>query len=132
MSFHSSIESLLFLIAQVSEAVPPSGAPADGGGAAPGAPGGPFGGILLPMLMLGMVAMFFFTSRGQQKKEKERQEMLGALTKGDEVVTTGGICGKVVGVTDNDVVLRVDDEVKIKFLRSSISHVVKNNNEDGK
>lgn len=130
MSFHSSIESLLFLVAQVSEAVQPSSGAAPEGGAAPGAPGGGFTQIM-PFLMLAIVIMYFLTIRPQQKRDKERQAMLNALSKGDEVITAGGICGKVVGITDNDVVLRVDDEVKIKFLRSSISHVIKEK-EDGK
>jgi len=125
MSFQSSLEAVLFVLAQVSEAVPPSGAGGAEGGAAPVGPGG--GGLfgMLPLLAAFGLIMYFMTIRPQQKKEKERQEMLSAITKGDEVITAGGICGKVVGFTDSDVVLRVDDDVKIKFLRSSISHVIK-------
>lgn len=130
MSFETSLEAIVFLLAQVSEAVPPS-APAGGeGGASPPPAGGLFG--MLPLLVLFGVIMYLFTIRPQQKKEKERQAMLSAITKGDEVVTAGGICGKVVGITDNDVVLRVDEEVKIKFLRSSIAHVIRDTEEEKK
>ena len=129
MSFESSLEALLFLVAQVSEAVPAS-APAGGEGGGPAGPGGsPLGGML-PMLAIFGIIMYLFMIRPQQKKERERQDMLGALSKGDEVITAGGICGKVVGITDNDVVLRVDDDVTIKFLRSSVSHVVKDKDKE--
>lgn len=122
MNLASSIETLTFLIAQASEAVP-AGAPAGGGGAAPPSP---TSGLMsmMPLLVAFMFIMYFLTIRPQQKKEKERQAMLNSIAKGDEVVTTGGICGKVVGLTESDVVLRVDDDVKIKFLRSAIAHVV--------
>lgn len=121
MMFESSIESLLFLFAQVSEAVPASPGAENGEGPQPG---NPFMSMLPILVAFGLI-MYLFTIRPQQKKERERQEMLGALAKGDEVVTAGGICGKVVGITETDVVLRVDDDVTIKFLRSAISHVVK-------
>lgn len=120
MNLVSSIEALTFLIAQASEAVP-AGAPA-GGATAPS----PTGGLMsmMPLLIAFMAIMYFLTIRPQQKRERERQEMLNSISKGDDVVTTGGICGKVVGLTDADVVLRVDDDVKIKFLRSAVAHVV--------
>ncbi len=46
------------------------------------------------------------------------------------MVTTGGICGKVVGINDTDVVLRVDDNVTIKFVRNSIAHVISTDEEN--
>ena len=112
-------------MAQVTEAVPPSAPAPDGGGSAAGPMGG--GGFMgmLPFLMLFGLIMYFFTIRPQQKRERERQEMLNAISKGDEVITAGGICGTVARLNDNDVVLQVDDNVKIKFLRSSIANVVK-------
>jgi len=130
MSFQSSLEVLLVLIGQVSEAVPPS-APSTDGGAASGPMGGGFMGML-PFLVLFGLIMYFFTIRPQQKRERERQDMLGALSKGDEIITAGGICGTVSRINENDVVVQVDDNVKIKFLRSSISHVVKDKKEGGK
>jgi preprotein translocase subunit YajC len=53
--------------------------------------------------------------------------MLNSLSKGDSVVTIGGICGTVVGISDNHVVVKVDDNTKIEFLKSSIAHRVVEN-----
>ena len=68
--------------------------------------------------------MYFLTIRPQQKKDRERKNMLEALSKGDEVVTTGGICGRVVSLKDADVVLEVGKDVTIKFVRASIAYVI--------
>lgn len=119
MNLASSIEALNFLIAQAGTAAP---AAAPGGAPAPGA-GGLFS--MMPLLVGFVFIMYFLTIRPQQKRDRERQAMLNALKKGDEVVTTGGICGKVVGISDADVVLRVDDNVTIKFVRNSIAYVAK-------
>ena len=76
---------------------------------------------LLPFLAI-IVIMYFLMIRPQVKKQKERQKMIDALQKGDNVVTTGGIHGKVMGFTDNDktVILKVDDNVKINVDRSAV------------
>lgn len=121
MSLVSSFEALNFLIAQAGTAVP-AGAPAGTEGAA--APG-PNMFSMMPLLVGVILIMYFLTIRPQQKRDKERQTMLNALKKGDEVVTTGGICGKVVGLSEADVVLRVDDNVTIKFVRNAIAYVAK-------
>ena len=65
---------------------------------------------LLPFLAI-IVIMYFLMIRPQVKKQKNRQKMIDAIQKGDNVVTTGGIHGKVMGFTDNDktVILKVDD-----------------------
>lgn len=84
------------------------------------------GGFLLqlaPMLLMFGAIMYFMTIRPQQKRDRERQEMLSALSKGDKVVTTGGICGEVVGISDANVVLRVDDGCKIEFVKAAIAQV---------
>lgn len=76
---------------------------------------------LLPFLAI-IVIMYFLMIRPQVKKQKERQKMVDAIQKGDNVVTTGGIHGKVMGFTDNDktIILKVDDNVKINVDRSAI------------
>jgi preprotein translocase subunit YajC len=77
-------------------------------------------------LLVAMVAiMYFLMIRPNQKREKDRREMMAALAKGDKVVTSGGICGSVVGLSEKTVVLRVSDEpvVKMEFLRGAISQV---------
>ena len=77
------------------------------------------------LLMLGavFVVFYFFMIRPQQKKQKELRTFRDNLQKGAEVVTTGGIFGKVVEVENNTVSLEIDKGVKIKVLKSSISTV---------
>jgi len=91
-----------------------------------GVPPSPMGGLMqmAPLMIAFIFIMYFLTIRPQQKRDRERQAMLSALSKGDEVVTTGGICGRIVSLKDHDVVLRVDDDVTIKFVRSAIAQVV--------
>ena len=114
-------------LAQVKEAAQGT-APA--GGTEPAPPlGGLFGGgggsSMLLMFGAIIAIMYFFTIRPNQKREKERREMLASVGKNDRVVTSGGICGTVVGLSDKSVVLRVSDEpvVKMEFLRGAISQV---------
>ena len=78
------------------------------------------------MFAIFIAIMYFFMIRPNQKRDRERREMLASLAKGDSVVTTGGICGSVVGLTEKSVVLRVSEEpnVKIEFVRGAISQVV--------
>jgi preprotein translocase subunit YajC len=67
--------------------------------------------------------MYFLMIRPQQKQKREREEMLKALKKGDRVVTTGGLHGTVTGLTEHTAVLRVDDQVKLKFDRTAIGRI---------
>lgn len=75
------------------------------------APAGGFGGMIVPLILFGLVFYFMIvvSGRQQKKQEKERQEMLGALKRGDQVETGGGIIAKVADVNDDTVVLIVDD-----------------------
>lgn len=76
-----------------------------------------------------MFAIFYFLLiRPQQKKQKTRVNMLKALKKGDKVVTIGGLHGTIVEITDDIVVLRVNDVTKLTFDRNSVSHA-KNDSE---
>lgn len=78
----------------------------------------------LPLIMIFGV-FYFLIIRPQQKKEKERQQMIKNLKKGDRIVTTGGIIGTVMHVKDDAVVLRVGDgETKIEFLKSAVTNLV--------
>lgn len=76
--------------------------------------------MVLPLVLM-FVIFYFFLIRPQQKKQKEHQEMLGALRKGDRVVTTGGILGVVTGLTDQYAVIEVQEKVRMKVLRSHIA-----------
>lgn len=114
-------------------AAPPASAPAatgSGSTTAPGsaAPGGPFGALCgggqgsFPLMMVMMIAVFYFILiRPQQKKQKEQDTWLKSLKKGDEVVTSGGVIGRISGLTDTTVTLEVQEKVRIKVLRSSVS-----------
>jgi len=87
---------------------------------------------MLPMI-LGIIALFyFFMIRPQQKQQKERREMLASLSKGDRVVTSGGICGTIVSLKEKSVVLRVsdDDNIKMEFVRGAISQVTSRSGEE--
>ena len=67
---------------------------------------------------------YFLLIRPQQKQRREREQLLGALKKGDRVVTTGGLHGTVTGLTEHTVTLRVADTVKLEFDRSAVGRVV--------
>lgn len=99
----------------------------DAGETAAQGPGGA-GGMTGTFLFFGMfiLIMWFFLFRPQMKREKERRQMLGSLSKGDRVVTTGGICGTIVGLNDKAVVLRVSEQpaVKMEFVRGAVARVL--------
>jgi len=91
--------------------------PADPSGAGPS----PFS-MLLPLL--GMLAIFYFLLiRPQQKRQKEMQKMIGALKKGDKVVTASGLIGSVAGLRDDIVVIKLADNVKVEMLKNAITAV---------
>jgi len=64
--------------------------------------------------------MYFFMIRPQQKKQKELRKWRESLKKGDKVVTTGGIYGEISEIKDSYVVLEVDNNVRIRFDKSSV------------
>lgn len=71
--------------------------------------------------MVGIFAIFYFlVIRPQSKKAKEQQAMLADLKKGDEIVTSGGLIGKISGLTDGEVTLQVQEGVRIRITRASI------------
>jgi len=78
---------------------------------------------LIPFIAI--IGIFYFLIiRPQNKKRKETEKMLSALKKGDRVVTIGGLHGTVQSVKETTVLIKVDDNVKLEFLRSAISNVV--------
>ena len=83
------------------------------------------GGSLLSFLpfILIIFVFYFLMIRPQQKKQKVHQRMLGELRKGDKVVTSSGMFGTIVGINDKDniVVLKIGENVKVEFLKSSIA-----------
>ena len=79
--------------------------------------------MLLPMLVI-FGAFYFLLIRPQQKKQKEHGALVSALSTGDEVLTSGGILGKITGVTDHYVTLRIADGVEIKIQKTTVTQVV--------
>jgi len=73
------------------------------------------------MIVLMAVAFYFFLFRPQQKKQRKQKDFLASLKKGDQVVTIGGIYGKIISIDEQNAVLEVDKGYRIKFLRSAIS-----------
>lgn len=78
----------------------------------------------LIMLAIMFAIFYFLLIRPQQKRVKEHQTMLANLQKGTDVVTNGGIIGKVTNIADDTVTLQVADNVKIKFQKSAIQQVL--------
>ncbi|MDX1386350.1 MAG: preprotein translocase subunit YajC [bacterium] len=76
-------------------------------------------GMFLPLILI-FVIFYLLIVRPQQKQAKKRQEMIKNLQKGDEVVTVGGILGRVVGVADNILTVEIADNCKVKMDRSGI------------
>jgi preprotein translocase subunit YajC len=90
-----------------------------GGGAASGG-GGLLSTPLLPIiLMLGI--MWFFLIRPQQKKQKEHRAMIDNLKKGDRIVTSGGLIGRVTGIADGTLTVEIADKVRVKISRGYIA-----------
>jgi len=82
--------------------------------------GSPWGTVILFGGMF--VVMYFFMIRPQQKKSKEQKIFKASLKKGDDIVTIGGLYGKIVSLEEDDTILvEVDKGVKLKFEKSSIS-----------
>jgi preprotein translocase subunit YajC len=86
--------------------------------------GGPGQLLSFLPLVLVFVIFYFLLIRPQQKKSKDHQEMVKKLKKNDEVMTSGGIYGKVVALADNAVTLEVAPNVRIRVNRLQISEVV--------
>ena len=73
----------------------------------------------LPMILI-IAVFYFFMIRPQMKKQKEVAAFRNSLQKGDKVVTTGGIYGKILELKDNYVLLQIDDNVKIRVDKSAL------------
>jgi preprotein translocase subunit YajC len=82
----------------------------------------PFG-FLLPMIII-FGAFYFLLIRPQQKKQKAHAELVAGLNVGDEVMTAGGILGKITNVTEHYVAVEIADKTVIKIQKASVSQVV--------
>ncbi len=110
--------SQLVLFAQeVVEGVK-DGAPKDGGGGAPGLVS------LVPIVLIFGVFYFLIILPSQRKERKQREAIFAALKKNDEVVTSGGIIGIVQTIKDDEVILKLEDNAKVRLLKSSITRII--------
>ena len=93
--------------------------------AAPAATESPFGnlGTMLPLVLM-FVVLYFVMIRPQMKRQKEHKAMIDALAKGDEVVTSGGVLGKVSKMGDTFVGVEVANGVEIQVQRSAVVQVM--------
>ena len=87
-----------------------------------GGAGGGFESLILIVLMFGV--LYFLMIRPQMKRAKEHKTMIEALQKGDEVVTTGGILGRVTRINENYVTLDVSSNVEIQIQRPAVQLVL--------
>ena len=106
------MESLLNLF--ISDAAAQTAAPAAGGSIT--------SALLLPVLLI--VVFYFLLIRPQQKKQKDHKQMVEALGVGTEIVTGGGVLGKVTELGDQFVTVEIADGVNVKIQRHSIASVL--------
>jgi preprotein translocase subunit YajC len=78
---------------------------------------------LLPLILI-VVIMYFLVLRPQQQRQKQHRDMVKALRRGDSVVTSGGLVGKVTKVVDDDQIeVEIADGVRVRQMRSMVSEV---------
>ena len=94
----------------ITDALAQGGAPAQGGGLV---------GLLFPILLI--VVFYFLLIRPQTKRAKEHKQMVEALKKGDEVVTGGGVLGRITEVGENFLQVEVADGVQLKIQKHSVA-----------
>ena len=74
---------------------------------------------MFPLAIM-IVIFYFLLIRPQQKQEKERQEMLSRLKKGDTVITSGGLIGTIATVQDKEIQVEIADKVKVRVAREDV------------
>lgn len=79
-----------------------------------------------PLIMLGIffVVFFFLVIRPQMKRAKEHRTMVSALSKGDEVITSGGLAGRIDDVSDSFITVEVADGVRVKVQKQAVTAVL--------
>ena len=81
--------------------------------------------LALPLMMVVFVGIFYFLLiRPQQKKAKEHQNMISKLASGDEVVTSGGVLGRITEVGDTFVTVEIADGVRVKVQKSQVTSLM--------
>ncbi len=85
----------------------------------------PKGGLMsfLPLILI-FAVFYFMLIRPQMKRAKEHKKLVSELSKGDEVVTNGGLLGRITDVSDSFVTLELADNIKIKLQRHAVTNVM--------
>ena len=87
--------------------------------------GGGSGGFVLLVQMGALFAIFYFLLIRPQRKERERQkQMIAAIAKGDEIVTSGGIIGTVIRAEEDRLIIKTGGETKVTIVRSNVARKV--------
>jgi preprotein translocase subunit YajC len=94
-------------------------------GTGAGGAGGGMGnlGIIFPILIIAI--FYFLIIRPQQAKAKQHKTFMANLKKGDTVVTSGGLYGKITGITDDAITMEIAEKVRIKVAKSAVVDYVK-------
>jgi preprotein translocase subunit YajC len=109
----------MFISSAYAQTAPAPAATTPPGDIASGLLSGPW-----PMLALMVVVMYFVIFRPQMKRQKEHKAMMDALAKGDEVVTSSGLMGKINGLAEGVVTLQIADGVEVQMQRSAVVQVL--------
>jgi preprotein translocase subunit YajC len=78
---------------------------------------------IVPFALI-ILVFYFLILRPQQKRQKERQKLLESVRKGDRIITTGGMHGLVEGIEDKSLLVKIDDNVKVKIEKSAVSVII--------
>lgn len=89
-----------------------------GAGGAGGEGGGGFS-TFIPLILM-FVIFYFLLIRPQQKKTKEHRQMVSSLKKGDRIVTSGGLHGRITGLSDAILTVEIADKVRVKIARGNV------------
>lgn len=82
-------------------------------------------GMIQFVMLMGIFVLFYFIAiRPQRKRQKEHEGMVEALKKGDEVVMSSGMLGKVTGIDDSYATVKVSDNVELKFQKAAVHAVL--------
>jgi preprotein translocase subunit YajC len=91
--------------------------------AAPGGSAGDSFMALLPLVLFAVV-FYFLLIRPQAKRQKEHKRMVESLAKGDEIITVGGIAGRITDIGENFVLIDIADGVQVKIRRAAVESVL--------
>ncbi len=92
-----------------------------GAGGAGGEGAGGFAGFIPLILMF--VIFYFLLIRPQQKRTKEHRQMISNLKKGDRIITSGGIHGRITGLDESTLTVEIADKVRVKVARGNVANL---------